>query len=211
MSYFLILAALFIPLAAQAAEPEGVAVLEAAGRAEVWRSGSGKWSELSAGAMLKKGDKIRAGGESFVEMALDEKFETILRLDHGSRIDVLSLAPPRFALERGRFFIFGEGEKGSPLKVLTPFAVCSTSSIGGFALETSRNGLRVWVYGGQVSVIGRRKSVYPVKEGFKFFLHGASSRVLERMTYPDYWEWTAWSRKVYERKDDRDDYLKSLH
>lgn len=194
-----------MPGAAFAAETGQVKVFSVVGQAEILDLSGEKWLPLTEGSFLKKGARLRTEPEGAAEIQFDPDFQNVIRMDENSRLDFLSVAPPVISLERGRLFMLreenasGTTQKG---KVLTPFAALDEFFSGGCVLEASKNGLWIKMYGGSMRVTGRGPGSYTVEEGFKLFLQGASSHSLERMRYPDYLDWQAWLRKIYEKKDD---------
>ena len=101
-------------------------VFDFQGDARLLRKDAERWKAVQRGMIIRQGDQIVTGKNSFVEIAFDSYFLNIARIEEKTRAEFLSIEPTNIRLEDGTVFSSLEGLKpGQGYKVTTPTAVAA--------------------------------------------------------------------------------------
>ena len=186
-------------------------VIETSGSTRVYRPSEPPLG-LSAPFFLKKGQRIVTNEKSTVDLGFNEEVTGLARLGERSRLGVMNEKTFLFFLGHGHILLLREDARDKrplPITVVTPQLRVEVEQ-GGCAIEVSKLGTRVKVFGDRVKVSRPkhakvRKDAREVEEGFQIFAGPAGSEKgwrVSRLMHEDYSPWQSWVKKAYERKDD---------
>jgi ferric-dicitrate binding protein FerR (iron transport regulator) len=180
------------------ADVEAFRVMEIAGRVETLDPASSSWRPLAPQASLSGGAKVRTGPKSWALFLLSSGVEEAMEMSADSAIELSGPASVR--LNKGRIYLMME--QGGP----RPFFSVSTQRGSvkirtGGCLVTTDSGGDEWRVYGEEAHIRAGSGEFTVTEGFKMRLSDAGHQ-LSRMSFAEYAEWQAWTRKWYGKKDD---------
>lgn len=199
---------------ASAADIESFRVLALEGSVEV-QSAAGAWKPAAAQAVLRKADRLRTGAGSWAQLAFDRDLHGGARLGPQSQLRLVSVVPPRLALEKGTLLVHRSGESDGlsdppDRRSISPAPLTIEAGAlevgvrwGGAGVELAASGPLVRVYDERAQ-IARRSGEEPltVHEGFRYEAARKGPGALFRMEYSDYLDWQDWMRRLYELKDD---------
>lgn len=95
------------------------------GSVKILKAGSADWIPAEKSMRIAVGDQILTGPDSYLEIAYDDRFLNIARIDAGTKAEFQSIEPTIVRLEDGSIFSALDGLKGSSYQVATPVAVAA--------------------------------------------------------------------------------------
>ncbi len=126
MSFVAIVPALFAEAVSDATTQDHLAqIVNVSGTVKVLKTGSADWADATKGMILEVGDKILTGPESFIEVAYDDHFMNLARIDQNTKAEFKSIEPTDLRLEDGSIFSALDGLEGQGYQVSTPVAVAA--------------------------------------------------------------------------------------
>lgn len=162
-------------LVAQPAQslPETVIISSFAGDAKVTPAGKTRSVPCEAEMLLKAGDRIKTGRESYVEMAFERRRKNIVRIEESSDVVIKLVDGEKVELIDGTIFtVLLNLKRGEMFRVKTPCGVCGARGTG-WKTTTDGNVVDVAVFDGRLfsrgimpdgSVMERE---YWIDEGFE--------------------------------------------
>ena len=139
------------------AAEDSVAVVSLAGDVKVTPAAAAKSTPCKPDMLIRAGDRIKTGRESYLEIAFDRREENIVRIEERSDV-ILKLADgEKIELVDGTIFaVLKNLRSGEVFRVRTPCAVCGARGTG-WKTKTSGKETDVSVFDGRVLVRGIEK------------------------------------------------------
>lgn len=206
----IIFIALTVASLADASELKYMKVVQVRGEARSKISGVRDWAPLGQG-FVRNGEAIAAGSKSEVNIALDDKFNSMLKVGNESHISALN--PPRkIYIQKGDLFVLREEDiekermRRDTLDILTKDGLIQVGT-GGFIISAEGKGTAVYAFGEQALVFPfARPNETPeriiLEEGMKLTMQKNGQVTQKRIIFEDFGRWQAWVRQMYELKDD---------
>ncbi len=171
---------------------ETVKVATYAGDVKLYAGGALEASEIITDMQLKSGDRVKTGGESFVEMVFDVNKNNVVRIEENTDVVIMLKGSDKLELVDGTIFTRLKGlKKGETFQVKTPCAVCGARGTG-WGTSTNQGDTTVTSFESKVFVRGLKKDGTPmegmswVNEGFlrnikKFEKPGKMTKASEKI------------------------------
>jgi len=110
---------------------------------------------LKSGDLLKQGDEVSVGDDSYVDLAYDKEWQNVTRLGSNTRIKIASVMPGKLDLKNGTLFAkLKKLPRDSEFEVKTPTAVASvrgteylTKHVKGHTEVLNTSASPIFVYG----------------------------------------------------------------
>lgn len=198
-------------LPSAAADLKYMKVVQVQGKAKSKVVGDG-WRPLTEG-FVRNGEVISVDSDSGVNIALDEKFNSILKVSEDSKVSALN-PPKKIYVEKGDLFVLREedidrdrdGRRSDMLDILTKDGLVQVGT-GGFVVSVEPQATIICAFGEEVVVFpfaraGETPQRIMLEEGMKIKIQKNGPTAQKRMTFEDYGPWQTWVRDVYEQKDD---------
>lgn len=174
LSVFIICACVFICAGLSAsAIAETVIVMSYAGKVKITPAGKAKEILPSPNMVLKAGDRIKTGRESYMEIAFERKRENIVRIEEKSDVIIKLEGDEKIELIDGEIYTVLKGlKRGEEFQVRTPCAVCGARGTG-WNTKTTAKKTDVAVFDDKIFVRGIKpdgsvmEEKYWVNEGFE--------------------------------------------
>ncbi len=173
-------------------------VVEVTGPAEMKTSAESAWKNITAPFYLKRGSLVRTGKDASVDFCLSRQWDSFLRLNENSEMQIPAKSSSEARLQKGSLFALFERER-----VVEPFHIFSpeleiTLSTGGLEVSVLESGTNLKVFSESIEVLERTNTTFlkSIPEGWEWTKEGT-----RRLDFVDYDPWQRWFRKNYDRKD----------
>lgn len=126
MRFLFFILLLLIPAVSLRAEETPVLLYDFQGDVFILKESASEWFPAKKSDVLKVGDTVWAGKESFAELALDKDYRNLLHVEQNTKAEIRSLDPADIYLEDGTIYSALDGlQAGQFYSIVTPTAVAS--------------------------------------------------------------------------------------